>query len=318
MRPSNALIQLPIPLGALPCGRDCVKRKSAFSLLGMLVRKRADWLDSISLWLPLGPIGWGRVVMLLGLMAVTVHPRSVQGLEPPGNMIHLAWLKVPGSGDPSSALAAWAQEIRLRTSVDIATQAIGIRPEDPAIFHYPLLYWSGDKAVAKLSDQAVANLRLHLSTGGLLVVDNVGRTEANSAFDTSIRAELQRIFPQPMQRLNSGHVLFRSFYRLDQPVGRRADTRELEGIRVSNHYVVLYTRNDLAGALQRSQFGGFALSAVPGGESQREQAFRLAVNLVMYALCLDYKDDHTHVMHLLRNRRGSHVPAAVPAAGAEE
>ena len=48
-----------------------------------------------------------------------------------------------------------------------------------------------------------------------------------------------------------------------------------------------------------------ARRAVPGGEPQREQAYRLGINLVMYALCLDYKDDHTHVMRLLKRRRGS-------------
>jgi hypothetical protein len=123
-----------------------------------------------------------------------------------------------------------------------------------------------------------------------------------------VRKELQRLFPQPLQRVASNHVLFRSFYRLEHPVGRRADSHELEGLRVGTHFAVLYTRNDLGGALQRLPLGGYALAVVPGGETQREQAFRLAVNLVMYALCLDYKDDHTHVMHLLRYRRGARSP----------
>jgi hypothetical protein len=35
------------------------------------------------------------------------------------------------------------------------------------------------------------------------------------------------------------------------------------------------------------------------------------VNLALYALCLDYKDDQTHVQHLLRTRR--RPPAPEPA-----
>lgn len=238
----------------------------------------------------------------------------VHALELPGSMVKLAWLKGVGNGDPTTSLAAWAQEIRLRTSIDIAPQPIAIRPEDPALFHYPLLYWGGDKAPPRLSDQAVAALRQHLSTGGMLLIDNTGRTEASAAFDQGVRRELARLFPQPLQRVAPGHVLYRAFYRLERPVGRRADAHELEGIRVGNHFAVLYLRNDLAGALARQAVGGFALAVVPGGETQREQAFRLAVNVVMYALCLDYKDDHTHVMHLLRTRRGAKSPTVTEPA----
>jgi hypothetical protein len=42
---------------------------------------------------------------------------------------------------------------------------------------------------------------------------------------------------------------------------------------------------------------------VPGGEEQREQAFRFAVNVVMYALCLDYKTEQAHIDFIMRTRR---------------
>ena len=40
-----------------------------------------------------------------------------------------------------------------------------------------------------------------------------------------------------------------------------------------------------------------------GGERQREMAFRLGINLAMYALCLDYKADQVHVPFILKKRR---------------
>ena len=48
-----------------------------------------------------------------------------------------------------------------------------------------------------------------------------------------------------------------------------------------------------------------------------ELAFRMGVNLVMYALCLDYKTDQVHVPFIMRRRRwkpddGAAVPAAPP------
>lgn len=238
--------------------------------------------------------------------------------EPPSSALRMAWLRMPGGAESGSELASWAQEIRIRTSIDMLPSAIGLRPEDPAIFHFPLLYWGGDRAVPRLSDQAILHLRQHLSTGGTLLVDNTGRTEPSHAFDQSMRRELARVFPQSLQRIASSHVVLRSFYRLERPMGRRADAHDLEGVRVGSHLAVIYTRNDLAGALARSPMGGYALAVVPGGETQREQAFRLAVNLVMYVLCLDYKDDHTHVMHLLRYRRGSRVPEPAATQGADE
>jgi hypothetical protein len=38
---------------------------------------------------------------------------------------------------------------------------------------------------------------------------------------------------------------------------------------------------------------------VPGGEAQREQAYRFGINLVMYALTGNYKTDQVHVPAIL-------------------
>lgn len=241
----------------------------------------------------------------LWLLPLFLMAWPVLAAEPPTTAVRIAALKVgPGTPEVTSALTSWAQEVRLRTSIDVAATPAAVRPEDHAIFAYPLLYWSGDRAVPPLSELAIQHLRQHLSTGGMLIIDNGGRSEPSAAFDTSVRRELARIFPQALQKVPASHVIFRSFYRLERPVGRRADSHDLEGLRVGAHFAVLYSRNDMGGALARLPLGGYALAVVPGGELQREQATRLAINLVMYALCLDYKDDHSHVMHLLRQRRG--------------
>jgi hypothetical protein len=42
------------------------------------------------------------------------------------------------------------------------------------------------------------------------------------------------------------------------------------------------------------------MDVVPGGEFQREMAYRFGVNLVMYALTGNYKTDQVHVPSLLR------------------
>ena len=42
------------------------------------------------------------------------------------------------------------------------------------------------------------------------------------------------------------------------------------------------------------------VDVLPGGELQREMAFRFGVNLVMYALTGNYKADQVHVPALLQ------------------
>jgi hypothetical protein len=99
------------------------------------------------------------------------------------------------------------------------------------------------------------------------------------------------------------HVLYRTFYLLHDPVGRRVRTAEVEALTLDGRIAILYSRNDVLGALARDRLGAFAHAVEPGGEPQRELALRLGINVVMYALCLDYKADQVHVEHLLRRRR---------------
>lgn len=221
-----------------------------------------------------------RFAWVVGLL-LFVSPLPARALEPTTTAVHLAWLKLPQASDPSTSLISWAQELRSRTSIDVAANPVGVKPEDAQLFYYPLLYLAGDRALPKWSDQAIAQLRQHLLTGGTLLIDNTGRTEASQPFDESIRRELARIFPQPLQRVPPSHVLFRAFYRIDHPVGRRASSNDLEGIRLGNHYAVLYTRNDFsrrvgaaAGGRLRTHRGagrrGPARTGVPFGRQFRD------------------------------------------------
>jgi len=57
-----------------------------------------------------------------------------------------------------------------------------------------------------------------------------------------------------------------------------------------------------AAALAQSATGLWSVPVVPGGEVQRERAIRLAVNIAMYVLCSNYKDDQVHAPFLMRRR----------------
>ena len=62
---------------------------------------------------------------------------------------------------------------------------------------------------------------------------------------------------------------------------------------------LMITSNDLAAAWALDDRNRALFPVVPGGEVQREMAFRVGVNIVMYALTGNYKADQVHVPALL-------------------
>jgi hypothetical protein len=153
------------------------------------------------------------------------------------------------------------------------------------------------------SDDEVVRLRRYLTFGGCLIVDSAeGR--AGGGFDGAVRALLARALPGDfLKRVPDDHVLWKSFYILHDVPGRVLASSSLEAIERDRRLAVIYTQNDLCGAMARDGFGRWEYDVLPGGDDQRERSFRLAVNLVMYALCLDYKTEQAHIDFIMRRRR---------------
>ncbi len=196
---------------------------------------------------------------------------------------------------------AW--EIRKRTSIEAALDTAAVDPSEAVLFDYPLLVWQGDAAFPPLPERAVLNLRQHLTHGGTLLVD-VSDAQVQGPFHTSVLRELKRIFPeQALLRVPAAHVVYKSFYLVDRHGGRVARQPHLDGLYVADRLAVIVSLNDLAGAVSRDEFGEWEYDVGPGGDVTREMTFRLGINIVMYALCLDYKEDQVHVQYILRRRR---------------
>jgi hypothetical protein len=217
----------------------------------------------------------------------------------------LALLRYPGGqwNPRPHGLERLAWELKKRTSIaaDLAVPAVDI--DRDTILRYPLLVWQGDRAFPPLPDAAVLLLRQHLVRGGTLLVD-VSDGLAGGPFDSSVRRELARILPgEKLGRVDPEHVVYKSFYLLDRHGGRVPTKPYLEGELVGGRLAVVVSSNDLAGAMARDEFGRWEYDVGAGGESTREMTFRLGVNLVMYALCLDYKDDQVHIPFILQRRR---------------
>ncbi|HVW25846.1 MAG TPA: DUF4159 domain-containing protein [Polyangiaceae bacterium] len=217
-------------------------------------------------------------------------------------------------GPRSTAPGRWAWELVRRTSAPARLVPGQIAADDPRLLADPFALWVGDQDVAPLTGPELAGLRSFLDLGGVLVVDD--SDPGKGAFGRAARRELLRALPEsPIVRLvgraggevEKEHVIYKSYYLIDRPVGRVEGPPYVEAIVRGRDAQVLFLQHDLLGALARAPEGTWRYDVVPGGAEQREYAVRLAVNLSMYVLCSNYKDDQVHAQALMR-RRGRSLP----------
>jgi hypothetical protein len=218
-------------------------------------------------------------------------------------MLEIGHVQHGGNWDPRpTALRRLAWELSRRTSIEPANAPATVRLGQPGLHRYPMLYLTGTGAIPPFSEPERATLRRFLQYGGFMLVDSADGSDG-AGFDASIRAELARVLPaSPLAPLPREHVVYKSFYLLDRQGGRVLIKPWLEAQLLDGRAAVIYSQNDLGGAWARTELGEWEYPCTPGGEAQRETAFRLGVNLSMYALCTDYKDDAVHLPFILRRR----------------
>lgn len=209
-----------------------------------------------------------------------------------------------GNYDPRpTGLKRVAWEIVKRTSIEVSLEPKTIDLTDPELFKHPFLVLAGDGDFPPFNDAEREALRRHLTFGGFLLVDDASGMP-DGPFDRAARRELAKVLPgQTIGRVPKEHVLFKSFYLLEGPAGRVAAAAEADAIALQGRLAVVFSPNDMQGATAKDSFGNWENEVVPGGETQREKALRFGINLVMYALCLDYKDDQVHVPFIMKRRR---------------
>ncbi len=211
----------------------------------------------------------------------------------------------------ATAPARWSWELVQRTSAPARLKPTQVRADDPAVVEGPFLWLSGENALTPLSPQEIAGLRKFFALGGLLLVDDAAPREdgSPSAFGKSAREQLARVLPDTSPiSLGPDHVVFRTFYLLRRAEGRIAGPKNLEAIVRGGQAQVIFSTHDLGGALARGATGAWENPVVPGGDAQRERAIRLAVNIAMYVLCSNYKDDQVHAPFLMRRRALTPLP----------
>ena len=196
-----------------------------------------------------------------------------------------------------------ARELRLRTRLEPVAEPSAVGLDGDALFETPFLYVAGEGELPPLSPKAESSLRRFMDLGGLVLFD-AADGGADPGFVRDVKALLGRIAPSStVAPVGSDHVLFRSFYLIDAPMGRTRAHDHVLGVQQEGRLQALVMRNDLGGALAETPDGLAAYPCTPGGATQREWAIRFGVNILLYATCTDYKADRAHVETLLRARR---------------
>jgi hypothetical protein len=189
-----------------------------------------------------------------------------------------------------------------RSTAELAEPMLVDPERDPVVF-FPLLYWRITPGQPQPSEQAVEKLNAYMAKGGVIVFDTGDEGQAGAGPDT---AELERLRKMvaglalpPLVPMGPDHVLTRSFYLLKSVPGRwdGATLWVSQGAEAGNDGVspVVLGGNDWIAAWAVDERGRPLHAVVPGGERQREMAYRFGINLVMYAFTGNYKADQVHL-----------------------
>jgi hypothetical protein len=183
-------------------------------------------------------------------------------------------------------------------------EPVGVDVGRDQLMVFPLLYWPVTGTQGPLAPAVRDKVNDFMRHGGLILFDT---QDQGLGGPDKMRRLAEGLDIPPLTAVTEEHVLTRSFYLLREWPGRTqgAPVYVQDGGDPANDNVspVIIGANDWAGAWAIDRRGNPQNAVVPGGEQQREMAYRFGVNLVMYALTGSYKADQVHLPAILERLR---------------
>jgi len=188
-------------------------------------------------------------------------------------------VKYEGGGDWYNGLTGvrnLLREVNLRTSIKAQKEEHIIQIQDQDLFSYPFIYINGHGNI-RLRDEEVERLRSYLKKGGFLFIND------DFGLDEFIRREMRRVFPdKDFVELPFTHEIYHSFYDFQNGIPKihehHGGPGKGYGIYVDGRLVVFYDYNTDIG-------DGWEDESVHHDPPQkREEAIRMGINVIMYAL----------------------------------
>ena len=310
----SAGLAAPKPLGNLPAGVD----RRAYASAPEIDFK--SWLLALAILLlavDVMAVGMLRGVFAASaaaaLLAVLMVPRPAPAQEVVGGVApalaaslstRLAYVRTGESEvDEISrqGLTGLGVVVKRRTAAELEAP-VAINPETDELAFYPLIYWPVTDAQGPPSAEAARRLNAFLHHGGTILFDTRGGATTDGM--AALRRIGQGLDIPPLVPLPPDHVLGRAFYLLQQFPGRWTGTPlwiERAGERINDGVSsVIVGGNDWAAAWATDDAGRPLYAVVPGGQRQRELAYRFGINLVMHVLTGNYKADQVHMPEIMR------------------
>ncbi|MBD3265197.1 DUF4159 domain-containing protein [bacterium] len=215
-------------------------------------------------------------LILATFFLLLIHPTQAQT----PNAFTIARLKYSGGGDwysnPTSLPNLLAQ-LQERLGMETTKEEAIVTPSDPDLYSYPFLYMNGHGTV-RFSSKHVDMLKDYFNRGGFLWADD------NYGMDKSFRREIAKVFPDsPLIEIPYDHPVFSIYYNFENGLPKIHEhdggPPHLLGIIKDGRIAVLYTFNtDIGDGLESE-------GVHPKDSPQiREQAMKMAINIVLYAL----------------------------------
>ncbi len=184
--------------------------------------------------------------------------------------------------------------------------------ENDNFFFFPFIYWPINENFINLNNKTKNKIKYYLNSGGIIFFDIFGISKNQSSFDSFLKKTLiylKGITTNELLQINKNHTLYKSFYLLNNFPGRwdrkvlLVDNNSMKiNDGVSN---IILGFNDWASAWAIDENNYPLFPVVPGGEKQREVAYRVGINITMYALTGNYKNDQVHSKSILERLRKS-------------
>ncbi|MFC3695034.1 DUF4159 domain-containing protein [Chenggangzhangella methanolivorans] len=211
-----------------------------------------------------------------------------------------------------AGLEGLTQTLAERTALEPGTP-MAVDPAKDELSFFPLIYWPVTDRAAQLSPETLARVDAYMKQGGTILFDTRDALTAGTGGpqNEALRRLLDGLDVPALEKAPKEHVLTKAFYLLDDFPGRYsgsplwvealppADEGEDRPARAGDGVSpVLISSADFAGAWAVGA-DGMPLFPTSSDERQREMAYRVGINIVMYTLTGNYKADQVHVPALL-------------------
>ncbi|HEY0291368.1 MAG TPA: DUF4159 domain-containing protein, partial [Hansschlegelia sp.] len=210
-----------------------------------------------------------------------------------------------------AGLEGLTQTLAQRTALEPGSP-MAVDPAKDELSFFPLIYWPVVNGAPTPSPEALARIDAYMKQGGAILFDTRDAlTAAPGVENEALKRLLAGLDVPALEKVPDDHVLTKAFYLLNDFPGRYSgsplwvealppveDGEERPARAGDGVSPILITGADLAGAWAIGA-NGDPLLPTSGDERQREMAYRVGVNIVMYTLTGNYKADQVHVPALL-------------------